>query len=155
MIKGKKVLFICNANVARSQIAEIVFNSLCKERGLKHKAESAGLSPGKYKGVPVRESSLNTKDGLEEAGFSLKDEKSKKITKTAVKKADKVILMTNKGEIPDYVSELSEGKEGKLVLWNIEDPKHRDLNFYRKVIDEIHIKVNRLIDELEKENGSV
>jgi arsenate reductase (thioredoxin) len=39
----KKVLFICNHNSARSQMAEALLNRLCPEE---FEAESAGLTPG-------------------------------------------------------------------------------------------------------------
>jgi protein-tyrosine-phosphatase len=138
-----KVLFVCKANVGRSQMAECIFNALCKEKGLKHKAESAGVDPGKWKGKMIKNDRLvNT--AMREAGFDLGNQRSKKITKSMVKWADRVVLMNNNFDFPDYVSESKE-----LKIWKVEDAGGRDLNFHRKIRDEIHILVNRLIDELE------
>ena len=70
-----KVLFICKANVGRSQMAETIFNKLCKERDLNHKAESAGTEPGKWKGKFVKDERLvNT--AVKEAGFDLGKQKN-------------------------------------------------------------------------------
>lgn len=141
-----KILFVCKANVGRSQIAETIFNKLVKEKGLKHEAQSAGAEPGKWKGKLVGEDKI-VNPTLKEAGFDLGKQKSKKITKKQIKWADIVILMNNNFDIPDYIKESK-----RLILWDIKDPKGRDLNFHRKIRDEIHILVNRLIDELEKKS---
>ena len=137
-----KVLFVCNANVGRSQMAEAIFNSLCKQRKLKHSAESVALDD-KHAGKKVCNIAKIVCECMNEAGIDLRNAKISKITKKIIKDKDIVVLMTKKGEIPDYVKEAK-----RLILWDIEDPKGRDMNFHRKIRDEIHIKVNRLIDEL-------
>ena len=125
-------------------MAETIFNSLCKEKKLKHEAQSAGAEPGKWKGKFVKEERLvNT--AVREAGFELGKQKSKKITKKLIEWADVVILMNNNFDVPDYIHEAKD-----LRMWKVEDAGGRDLNFHRKIRDEIHILINRLIDELEK-----
>jgi len=124
-------------------MAETIFNKLCKERDLNHKAESAGTEPGKWKGKFVKDERLvNT--AVKEAGFDLGKQKSKKITKSMIKYADIVVLMNNNFDFPNYVKDAKD-----LRVWKVEDAGGRDLNFHRKIRDEIHILINRLLDDLE------
>jgi protein-tyrosine-phosphatase len=136
-----KILFVCENNISRSQIAETFFNELVKDK--KHKAGSAGVRD-KHDGDTIEEISKLTVRSMKEAGLDIGKKKSKKITKKKVKDADFVVMMNHNFDFPDYVKESK-----RLILWDVEDPKGRDLNVFIKIRDRIHLLVNRLIDEVD------
>lgn len=43
-MKGQRVLFLCTGNYYRSRFAEELFNHLCIQRGLPHRADSRALA---------------------------------------------------------------------------------------------------------------
>ena len=134
-----KILFVCGANVARSQMAETFFNKICKLRKKSHKAKSAGATPGKYEGEFVKDVSINTVQSMREFGYDISRKKVKKLDKKMVKDADKVVVLGVRINLPDYV------KEKEIIFWNIKDPKNEGMEVFREVRDEIEEEVGKLI----------
>ena len=58
--------------------------------------------------------------------------------------ADKRVIMTEKTNLPDYAQ-----NSDNIIFWNTEDPKGGDLDFHRKIRDEIKIIVRKLVEELD------
>ena len=129
-----KVLFICKANVGRSQIAEAIFNNLSKE----HSAFSAGLNPGKWEGKNIS-SAQNVISCMNEIGYNINNKISKKIKKDMVEQADKVIVIGERDNWPTYLV------NNKVEYWEIEDAKELSLEFHRKIRDQIIVKVKELL----------
>lgn len=127
-----KILFICKGNVGRSQIAEALFR---KKFGDQHEAISAGT---KISGPEEPLNNLLPKiqevlDAMNEEGVDVSGAIRNQLTEEMVKEADKVVAIIEDGEVlPDYLS-----TSPKLVLWNAPDPKGKNLEFTRKVRDEI------------------
>lgn len=95
-----KILFVCRANVGRSQIAEAVFNKLMK----KDLAISAGIEPHKWENKKIDEAEKLIKS-MKEIGCDLKNKISKRITKEMVDSADKIVVIgVDKNTWPDYVT---------------------------------------------------
>ncbi len=132
-----KILFVCKANVGRSQIAEIIFNNLHKE----YSAISAGLNPGDWEGKNIS-TAKNVVSCLNEVGLTVNNRFSKKITREMVDNVDKIVIM-EKENWPNYLNNNS-----KVEYWDIEDAGAKDLDFHRKVRDQIIIKVKELIEIL-------
>ena len=60
-----------------------------------------------------------------------------------VKAADKVIaVIEDEEELPDYLH-----SSPKLIRWNVPDPKGKDLEFTRKVKEQIKVFVGGLVNE--------
>lgn len=59
-----------------------------------------------------------------------------------VKNVGKIIVMTEKENLPDYVD------MKKVVFWNIEDAKDKSLEFHRQIRDEIKKLVEKLVKEI-------
>lgn len=127
-----KVLFICKGNVGRSQIAEALFRRMFGE---KHTVVSAGT---KLSGPeqPIEDLMPQIKEVLtvmSEEGIDVSTSIRKQLTEKMVDEADKVIvIMEDEEELPEYLS-----KSPKLIRWIVVDPKGRDLDFTRKVKDQI------------------
>lgn len=133
-----KILFICRANVGRSQIAEAIFN----EKTKKHTATSAGISPGWWRGKKLSITKC-VAPCMKELGYNINHEISKKLNKKMIDRADKIIVMAKKEIWPEYLK-----KSDKVIFWNINDPATEDIEFHRKVRDKIKILVEKLIKNL-------
>jgi arsenate reductase (thioredoxin) len=138
------VLFICKANVGRSQMASAFFNKLSK----KNKSTSAGTQVGEKEGQIIGE---NEKTKLlikvmGDEGIDIKNFKRKQLTPQMVDKADKIIVMAEKSECSEYLL-----KSNKVIFWKIEDVNGRYDSF------EYHVKtrddIKNLVDNLIKEIG--
>ena len=101
-----KVLFVCYANMNRSQIAEAIFNRFSK----KSHATSAGINP-RRPGIMLKNSGGLTDHPpvvpMMELGYDLSNARIKKFTRKKGREADKVVFVfgmkKHKKDIPDYV----------------------------------------------------
>ncbi|MDI6887410.1 MAG: arsenate reductase ArsC [Candidatus Thermoplasmatota archaeon] len=129
-----KILFVCEGNAARSQLAEGFLNN----SSLNLKAKSAGVKPAGF----VAQKAILV---MKEKGIDISKQKSKALTEKDLEWADLVIT----------VCEASKGlynlipTNKKIINWDIEDPRGQSLEFYRRVRDKIDEKVKELISSLE------
>lgn len=144
-----KVLFVCNANMNRSQIAMAIFNRLSK----KNQAISAGLSPGLNEGVPVSEGHFNPIEVMKEYGYDLSKERMKRITAQMIEGADVIVIILNKKKYQDLIPENLK-RFSRLEWWDI-DSISEDIQYDEYVrLEKIRIKrieecVRRLIKEVD------
>jgi arsenate reductase (thioredoxin) len=124
----KKVLFVCIENSCRSQMAE-GFASLFGKDVLE--AYSAG-SKASGRVDP------NAVKVMHEAGVDISGHRSKGFHEVPVKEFDYVITMGCGDQCPFVPAK-------KRIDWQIEDPRDRDMDFFRKVRDNIKRKVQGLI----------
>lgn len=128
------ILFICSGNVGRSQMAEGYYNNLTNSK----KAISAGIdpkTPSKYP-HPVPEVIAVMK----EEGIDVSSNIVKLVTKEMVDRSEKIIIMANKIDCPIFLQ-----KSKKVVFWSIEDPFKTSIDNFRKVRDQIKVKVLDLL----------
>ena len=126
----KKILFVCVENSCRSQMAEGFAKAL---GGLKFEAYSAGSSPaGKINPEAIKV--------MGEIGIDISTVKSKGFNDLAVKDFDYVITMGCKDICPFVPAK-------EHIDWQIEDPKGKGEEFFRKARDLIKEKVESLIRE--------
>jgi arsenate reductase len=129
----KRVLFVCVENSCRSQIAEGWARHLGKGA---LEAYSAGSKPsGKVNPDAVKV--------MSEAGIDISGQPSKGFLDLPVKEFDYVVTMGCKDVCPFVPAK-------KHIEWQIEDPKGKDLDFFRKARDVIKMKVIGLIKALSK-----
>ena len=143
------ILFVCNGNVSRSQVAETMFNRLSE-----HRATSAGTAVRHLKAESLTiktwsespRASVTPRIVLElmlEKGFDLSNNVLKQVTPEMVDAADRVILMP--GRIP---AEVFLAQSDKAEVWDITDPVHTSRESTAIIIDEVMQRVQRLIQEL-------
>jgi len=134
-----KLLFICKANVGRSQMADAFF----KKYSQKNKSKSAGYSPENWEGKSL-DNTKYVKICMDEEDINVRNKVSKRIDKKIVNWADKIILFDSKKlDWPDFLR-----NSNKIEIWEIEDPRHGDLDIHRKTRDEIKKRVKKLISEI-------
>jgi arsenate reductase len=126
----KKILFVCVENAGRSQMAE----GFAKHYGNgKVEAMSAGTMPSKEINPLVIQV-------MQEKGIDISKNKPKQVTMQMVQNADAIIVMgcSAQGFCPEPLL-------GKVVDWNIEDPKGKPLEKVREIRDKIEKKVEELL----------
>lgn len=123
-----KVLFICVENSCRSQIAE----GFGRHFGLD--AESAGVNAG---------SGLNpiAVAVMDELGIDISKQFSKPIDHTKLAQYDFVISMCSV-KTADFCPSTFIGTQEN---WNIDCPKGQPIEFFRRIRDEIKVKIEDLI----------
>ena len=143
-----KVLFVCVANVGRSQVAEAWFNKLSV-----HDSVSAGtqadeivsrtnppsrmLKDAGSQGIPILGIPL-----MKHEGVDISERSRDQLTPTMVHEADRVIVMANRDSWPDYL-----GDSGKVTHWEIADPVGMDEHAALSIYDEIKRQVQELVRE--------
>ncbi len=129
----RHVLFVCVHNTGRSQMAEAFFNIGASQN---YKARSAGTSPA----GGVNEMVIAA---MKELDIDLTDNRSKLLTDTMLDEAEKVITMgCNVEEVCPANMTITED-------WGLEDPKDQSIEKVRMIRDEVKIRVDKLIKDLE------
>ncbi len=122
----KNVLFVCVENSCRSQMAEAIFNSMAGGG-----AESAGINP-------ADEVDRIAIEVMKEIGIDISRKKPRMLNSNMNEKFDVIVTMGCIDGCPVTPRE-------KTIEWNIEDPKGKSIEEYRKARDVIKQKVKKLI----------
>ena len=131
----KKILFVCVENSCRSQMAEGIARHLGK--GI-FEVYSAGSKP-------KSEVDPNAIKVMQEIGIDISSYKSKGFNEVPIRNFDYVITLGCKDVCPFFPAE-------KHIEWNIDDPKGKDIDFFRKTRDAIKYKIEQLIEDTYHEN---
>ena len=131
MSKKPTVLFVCVHNAGRSQMAAGFMRELGGDRV---EVLSAGSAP---------KDSINpiAVEAMAEVGIDIRNQQPKVLTTEAVLESDAVITMGCGDACPIYPGKRYED-------WVLEDPAGQDIDFVRKVRDEIKERVATLLSEL-------
>ncbi len=128
---GKKVLFVCGENAARSQMAEAFFNRLARE----WRAESAGTFPAeKVNSLAVR--------AMEEVGLDISSARPKALDPGRLCEFERIISF-------GCIARAAFPARDRLEEWPLPDPGKGDMGLMRRVRDEIRRLVSSLVEELE------
>lgn len=141
-----KVLFVCHANIGRSQVAQVCFDQLSS-----HESSSAGMAVDeliasrnlpsrKLKDVPNR----RTMDYIKsEFGVDLSERERQQLTPQLMDEADRVVIINDKAFWPDYVVE-----GGKVVYWDIQEPLGQPEDTVQHIFSEVRQRVEELVNEI-------
>lgn len=124
----RHVLFVCNHNAGRSQIAEAFFNRDAPED---LRAESAGSTSGDYVWPEVVEV-------MAEVGIDLSSRRPRRLVREMQLHADWAVTM-GCGDVCPYVPTTVEA-------WDIPDPAGRPLDEVREIRDSIESHVRDLLE---------
>jgi arsenate reductase (thioredoxin) len=124
----KYVLFVCNHNAGRSQMAQALFE---RHAPADVRAESAGSTPAK-KLWP------NVVEAMREIGIDLSGRRPKKLTVEMQLHADWAVTM-GCGDACPYVPT-------RVEDWEITDPAEQPIEVVREIRDEIEDHVQELIE---------
>ena len=143
-----KVLFVCVANVGRSQVAEAFFNKLST-----HQATSAGTQVGDKEGQNLKdrakepEASSTPGNMLkimeEEERLDLYGKLRKQLTPNMVDEADRVFVMCKSDPYPEYLND-----DPKVTFWDIQDMFGTPYDAVRQLKDDIKRHIQELVEEI-------
>jgi len=142
-IKRKKILFVCTGNTCRSPMAQAVFRSAIKKRGIKYyDVSSAGLN--------VTEGSLLSKGTdyiLKKYNLPLKNFKPRKLTPKLINSSYIVICMNArmKEKLKEYKNVYS---FEDFIDREIPDPYGYDAQAYEYVYKMFDYSVPFILDEI-------
>ncbi len=142
-----KVLFICYANVGRSQVAEAYFKTLSR-----HNCDSAGIAVNEriaQRKLPSKKLKDNpSQHSVEfirrEFGIDVGEKERQQLVPEMIDTAEFVIVIAEKERWPGYLKE-----DGKVVFWDIPDPAEQADDF----ADELYKQVQRRVEQLVAEIG--
>jgi arsenate reductase (thioredoxin) len=142
-----QVLFVCVANVGRSQMAEAFYNRLSM-----HTATSAGSQVGDREGQTLkeraREAEACTTPGnmlrimKEEEGLDLSRKLRCQLTPELVDHADRVVVMCRTDPYPNYLRD-----NPRVTFWDIQDLFGTPYEAVRQLKDEVKAHVARMVAE--------
>lgn len=131
-----EVLFVCEQNAGRSQMAAVLTHSIGGDRV---HVRSAGS-------MPAAELNPAVVTALEELGLDVSRDFPKPLTDDVVQAADVVVTMGCGDACPIY--------PGKRYLdWALDDPELLTLDEVRRVRDEIRTHIEQLLQTLESESN--
>lgn len=132
------VLFVCLHNAGRSQMSRALFERAASPR---HSGKAAGTQP-------ARELHPTVIDVMEEIGIDVSDRRPQLLTREMAEWADVVVTMGCGDECP-YIP-------GKRYLdWDLEDPAEMPIEAVRELRDDIAVRIEELLTELETHEGGM
>ena len=139
-----KVLFVCNANAARSQMAQGFYNHYSGSQN----ADSAGLNPEKKWGEAPTLSDFETmsrkparsSETMQEVGIDITGHKRQLLTADKLGDYDLIVNLAEKSQTPDWL------RGGNIIWWDVADPRNESVEKNRIARDEIEQRVKQLLN---------
>lgn len=136
-----KILFICMANVGRSQMAMTFYNQMTNTND----ADSAGTevtAPGEtlQQRTIRRNGKIFVVEVMKEEGLDMSDNVQTQVTIQMLDRYDMIINMAGIDHTPEWLS-----NHPKHIVWNVEDPGGKSRRATVIARDIIKAKVKELI----------
>ena len=80
---------------------------------------------------------------MDEEGFDLSNCKSKQLNRPMVEAADRVVVMTRREWLPDYLV-----NDDKVIFWNVQIPPEMTRESFIHVKDRVKDHVKQLVAEI-------
>lgn len=129
-----KILYICNANVGRSQMAEALHKTIFPNDIV----SSAGIEVNEHDGeiIGSLEKAKYVIEVMDEKDVDLRTYKRKQLIEKMANDAEKIFVITEPKNWPKFLVDNS-----KVEYWDIKDAKGMDYKFHIKTRDEIKRKI--------------
>ena len=137
----KKIVFICNGNILRSQIAKALYNKLVKDGSIAYSygtrveaKDRQGVLISSVKGMNV------TINELLKQGIDISNERCDELKEEYLKNVDKIVVMADKEYIPPWLNNY------KFEYWEIINPDYFGSKIAKDVIESIREKVLKMLE---------
>ena len=139
-----KVLFVCNANAARSQMAQGFYNHYSHSQN----ADSAGLNPEKkWDEAPtlsdfeaMSHKPAKSSETMQEVGIDITGHKRQLLTADKLGDYDLIVNLAEKSQTPDWL------RGDNVIWWNVADPRNESAEKNRTARDEIEYRIKQLLN---------
>ena len=139
-----KVLFVCNANAARSQMAQGFYNHYSHSQN----ADSAGLNPEKKWDEAPTLSDFETmshkpaksSETMQEVGIDITGHKRQLLTADKLGDYDLIVNLAERSQTPDWL------RGDNVIWWDVADPRNESVEKNRIARDEIEQRVKQLLN---------
>ena len=139
-----KVLFVCNANAARSQMAQGFYNHYSHSQN----ADSAGLNPEKkWDEAPtlsdfeaMSHKPAKSSETMQEVGIDITGHKRQLLTADKLGDYDLIVNLAEKSQTPDWL------RGDNVIWWNVTDPRNESIEKNRIARDEIEHRIKQLLN---------
>lgn len=139
-----KVLFVCNANAARSQMAQGFYNHYSHSQN----ADSAGLNPEKkWDEAPtlsdfeaMSHKPAKSSETMQEVGIDITGHKRQLLTADKLGDYDLIVNLAEKSQTPDWL------RGDNVIWWNVTDPRNESIEKNRMARDEIEYRIKQLLN---------
>ncbi|MDG3583229.1 low molecular weight phosphatase family protein [Galbibacter pacificus] len=141
-----RILFICTGNYYRSRFAEILFNELCQEEGIRFRAFSKGLRLSSNNKGPI---SIHTKNYMEKLRIDISNQLRMPIPVTA-EDFDyyHTVIAMDENEHRDLMKETFPEMENKISYWLFADDY---IEAPEKVLPLLEKKTREFVEQLKEE----
>jgi len=136
----KKVVFICNGNILRSQIAKGIYNKFAKDGSVAYSFGTRVEAKGTQGVLISSAKGMNVTIGeLLKQGIDISNERCDELKEEYLKDADKIVVMSGKEYIPDWLEKY------QYEYWEIINPNYFGSKIAVDIIESIKEKVLKLI----------
>ena len=136
----KKIIFICKGNIFRSPVAKAFYNQLAKDGS---KAFSYGTWVGKEGNQGLRVSLYPglgiLMDILKKYNLDISNEHCEQLKEEYLKDADKIIVMTEREFIPDWLNKYD------YEYWEVENPEVHTIAIIEPIVQLLKENVLKLL----------
>ena len=137
----KKVIFICNGNILRSQIAKAVYNKLAKDGSIAYSYGTRVEAKGRQGILISSVKGMNiTINELLKQGIDISNERCDELKEEYLKNVDKIVVMADKEYIPLWLNNY------KYEYWEIINPDYFGSKIAKDVIESIRKKVLEMLE---------
>lgn len=126
-------------------MAEAIFNDLVKGKHLGVSSGTLVIKNGINKeGEKVKDRDMHIVEVMKEIGIDVADNSRSQLIPRHVEEADKIIVMAEHENIPDYLKQSK-----KAIFWEVSDPKDQSLEFARDVRTHLQTLIKDFIKTLD------
>ena len=153
----RQILFVCTANIARSPMAEALFNQLVAEKGLTDQYEAQSVGTWGRDGFPAAPEGIEV---MAEREIDIRSHRSRVVTEEIIASAD-VILTMEQGHKEALQIEFPQQKKNIHMLtelvgppYDIPDPYGQGLEVFQETARELELMITKGLGEILKRANS-